>query len=231
VQCWGYNSDGQLGNNSTTSSLTPVPVQGLAAGVTAIAASLRHACAIVNGAVQCWGDNSDGELGYGGAGTKALTPVPVQGLSSPVSAVAAGVTHTCAVVNGAALCWGDNSSGALGDGTYHSAPTPVQVQGLTSGVTAVSAGDGFSCADVNGAARCWGNNGSGGVGNGSSNYSLTPVPVQGLGSGVTAVAESYTHSVCALVNGGVQCWGYNANGQLGDNSTINSPVPVPVAFP
>ena len=57
VQCWGYNGDGQLGNNSTTHSL--VPVQAIAAGgnATAAAAGGAHSCAVVNGGVQCWGDN------------------------------------------------------------------------------------------------------------------------------------------------------------------------------
>ena len=49
--------------------------------------------------------------------------------------------------------------------------------------------------------------------------------------GVTAIVagQSAGHNfTCAVVNGGVQCWGDNVNGQLGNNSTEDSLVPVQV---
>jgi alpha-tubulin suppressor-like RCC1 family protein len=76
LQCWGYNYGGELGNNTSSHSPTPVQVLGLTSGVTAVDASGGKTCAIVNGSVYCWGNNFDGELGNGTT-TSSLIPVKV----------------------------------------------------------------------------------------------------------------------------------------------------------
>jgi alpha-tubulin suppressor-like RCC1 family protein len=233
VQCWGFNRYGQLGNGRTTNSDVPVQVTGLTSGVTAVAtgsAEFSPSCAVVNGGVRCWGFNDRGQLGNGSS-TNSTTPVQVVGLTSGVTAVSMGNDHSCAVVNGGVRCWGDNSYGQLGDGTTAKSTTPVQVTGLTSGVTAVAAGYNHSCAVVNGGVRCWGLNDSGQLGNGTTTDTYvptsTPVQVTGLTFGVTALAAGGGHS-CAVVNGGVRCWGSNPLGQLGNGTTTNSTTPVQV---
>ena len=146
--------------------------------------------------------------------------------------IAAGDHHSCAVINGGVQCWGDNSFGQLGNNTLTGSYVPTPVQGLGdrgSGVQAVATGAGFTCAIVNGGAQCWGENNSGQLGDNSPllTRSLVPEPVYGLGSGVQALAPGNQHS-CALVNGGVWCWGQNSDGQLGNNS-IAGPSIAPVA--
>jgi hypothetical protein len=229
VQCWGDNQAGQLGNNSTISSSVPVQVSVLTGGVQAIAAGGNHTCALVNGGVLCWGDNFAGDLGNNST-IESSVPVQVTGLTAGVQAITVGPDgdHTCALVNGGVQCWGSNSSGQLGDGSTANSSIPVLVSGLTSGVEVIVAGDTHTCAIVNGGVQCWGNNGSGQLGNNATANSLVPVPVSGLSSGAQALATSDDHT-CALVNGGVECWGSNSSiGELGNNSTANSLVPVPV---
>ena len=172
-------AQGQLGDGSTIDRLVPVQVQGLRSGVTAISAGSLHTCAIRDGAVTCWGRNDYGQLGNGSTDWSSVTPVAAQGLGAGITAVAAGALHTCAIVDGAAQCWGHNEYGQLGDGTTENRLSPVHVLGLDAGVTAMSAG-GQTCAIVDGAAQCWGINYAGQLGNGTRTDSATPVSVIGL---------------------------------------------------
>jgi alpha-tubulin suppressor-like RCC1 family protein len=116
LQCWGWNSSGQLGNGTSTDSPSPIAVAGIS-DVLAVAAGSKSTCAVSNlgAALFCWGDNSHGQLGNGST-LNSSVPVVVPGLSSGVVAVAsnASAAFACALTNaGAVFCWGDNSSGQL----------------------------------------------------------------------------------------------------------------------
>ena len=240
VMCWGRNKFGQIGIGTDGSDPinlinTGQNVLNLFAPVSAITAGWGHTCALdILGGVQCWGLNDNGQLGNGTTIDSSL-PVPVVGLQSGVVAIDAGDSHTCAIKDDATLvCWGDNSSGQLGNVSQLDSSTPVEVFDMGLVTTSVSAGVGFTCATVSGGGlKCWGNNFEGQLGVGSrslvSPYGfLVPQDVVGLGIGVTGVSAGGLHA-CATVTGDkIKCWGRNNEGQLGNGSFDSVATPTEV---
>lgn len=195
VKCWGRNSEGQLGDGSTTLRYAPVDVVNFGGPAIGVAAGISHSCALTSGGgVKCWGS------GFLGDGTteQRLTPVDVVGLSSGVTAISVW-GHTCALTaEGGVKCWGGNYYGQLGDGTTTDRLVPVDVVGLSSGVQAITAGYMHTCAlTIAGGVKCWG-----------LSYGTTPVDATGLSSGVIAISEK-----CAVTSGGgVRCGDWNVAG-------------------
>jgi alpha-tubulin suppressor-like RCC1 family protein len=247
VHTWGYNQDGQLGNNTTTQSNIPINVStfGSLSGRTMvmIAANRSQTFALDNtGAVHSWGYNFYGILGNNasGPGTNSLVPINVSTFGSlsgrTVVAVAAGYEHTHALDStGAVHSWGYNGYGTLGNGNTTQSAIPVNVStfGSLSGrtVVAVAAGTEQTLAlDNTGAVHTWGRNLYGSLGNNSTTQSAIPVNVSTFGSlsgrTVVAVAAGYEHTLALDSTGAVHTWGYNAYGMLGNNSTTNSLIPI-----
>ena len=182
VRCWGNNQYGQLGDGTSGAydynRPTPGDVIGLTSGVAAISAGFNFTCALLEGSgLKCWGQNGGGQLGDG-TFIDRPTPVDVLGLTSGVTAVAAGAgASACALLDDTTVqCWGNNYLGQLGNGTasnedppniYISVPAPVCADALCtgplSGVVALALGSGDSCALVEDdvqtpgyGVKCWG---------------------------------------------------------------------------
>jgi alpha-tubulin suppressor-like RCC1 family protein len=245
VKCWGANFFGALGNGSVANSATPVNVSGLTSGVAQISAGGYHTCAATTGGgAKCWGYNFEGQLGIGIFQTSppygSLTPVDVSGLTEGVMKISAGGVHTCAVTTGGdARCWGSNSDGQLGDGTFNSSATPIGLSGLTSSMAQISGGWYHTCAvTTGGAAKCWGHNRYGQLGDGTTTTSdpfgiPMPVDVIGLTSGVARISSGNStagHTCAVTIAGGAKCWGYNYDGRLGSGTFTPFP-PYGVATP
>lgn len=214
VDLVGYFSDGTA---ATTGWRQVSAGGGFSCGVT------------IAGGAWCWGANAGGQLGDGTRADSAV-PVPVAGLGSGVRSISAGWYHTCAVLtSGAAVCWGANDNGNLGNGTLTASSVPVPVSGLGSGVADISAAGWHTCAALtSGAARCWGYNPYGELGNGTTADSTVPVPVSGL-STVASISSGWDQTCAVLTSGAARCWGNNGEGELGNGTTTGSTTPVAVS--
>jgi alpha-tubulin suppressor-like RCC1 family protein len=186
--------------------------------------------------VRCWGSGEYGALGYADLediGDDEIPSADVDVGSVPVTAVAAGSRHTCALLeNGAVRCWGDNAEGQLGYG--HTDPvggdsTPASAGDVPVGasVTQVVAGSSHTCALLEGGSvRCWGDGKYGQLGYGNTldvgDVSAPSFhdPIE-LGGAATALAAGGNHTCALLEAGTVRCWGLNGAGQLGYGNTEN----------
>jgi alpha-tubulin suppressor-like RCC1 family protein len=213
IKCWGYNDKGQLGDNSTDASATPVNVFGVTTAVS-IAAGSDNTCArLEDGSTVCWGSNASSQLGNGTSSSSldySTTPVQVSELSD-TTAISVGSGASCALEPGAVSCWGAQAT----DSTNQINTTPVPVTGFDGTPTSVSGGY-TACALISGGdVQCWGGNYYGLLGDNTNDTSTTPVSVQGLTAGAQQVEIGAYHA-CAVINGGsLQCWGDNYYDQLG----------------
>ncbi len=235
--CWGSNESGQLGNGTTTSSLSPVAVSTQEI-LNPVAAGASHTCGLGSGALYCWGDNAHGQLGTGGTtSSQAPVLVPVAGYTT----VVAGARHTCALdASGAAWCWGSNQFGQLGTGaTGGTEPSPAAVTGGLE-FSRLTAGESHTCGvSTTGTTACWGSNVSGQLGAAAADTctddqsnpvdcSSTPVTVAG-GHAFVVVYAGTGHSCGILDTGAAYCWGDGTDGQLGNGASASSQDPVAVS--
>lgn len=233
VLCWGFNERQELvlaGDARIADE--PVPLKGFvdepASDVTLCydySSGTSHGCVIQDGAIGCWGQNGRGQLGY-------TTPKSTDTVTFPDSltgylSVVGGESFSCGITTEHGVrCWGDREYGQLGDGDGGNlakpSAVPVDVIGLTAGVKQLVAGARTACALTDaGAVKCWGSYSYGALG-ASTDYGVlaanvgVPMDVVGLDSGVVEIAAGLM-SFCALLEDHtMQCWGYDQNGQLGD---------------
>lgn len=183
LYCWGRNSHGQLGDDSTVNRDAPVEVAGAATDWVAVSAGLRHTCGLEeSGRLLCWGSDSRGRLGNGGATTvDQLVPSEVAGAATDWAEVSAGSSVTCArKASGRLYCWGSDADGRLGNGGANvDRARPVEVTGAVTGWQAVSVGGFHACArKATGRLFCWGRDRDGQLGNGEPRrYQDVPVAV------------------------------------------------------
>jgi alpha-tubulin suppressor-like RCC1 family protein len=218
--CWGGNSEGELGDGTTTGRLTPVVV---ASGLRfrQLSTGFSATCGVTTDYLAyCWGFNARGELGDGTT-TLRLTPVRVAG-GHKFSHVEVNFETTCGVSypDGRAWCWGFNNQGQLGNGTrdFNLHSTPIAVSGGLT-FTRITTGQYHTCGLTTGSkVYCWGLNNEGQLGDGTDVYRRqTPRLVTGaLAFAWVDAGWSFTCGV--TTDHRAFCWGYGKDGQRGDGS-------------
>jgi len=227
---WGFNDLAVLGDGTATGPRL-LPVSPALAHVVEVRTSYAHSCALdASGALRCWGNNLKGQLGFGDTSTVATTPTLVT-LPATAAAVELGSYYTCALLTDARVaCWGDNTYDQAA-GAANPQLTPVIVSALGHGVARIAAGYDHTCALMaTGAVMCWGANDLGQLGSAlPAGPTASPLTVSGLpASPVAALCAGSSHTCVLTAGGGVACWGWNYNGQLGDGTNTSRPNPAMV---
>lgn len=236
LRVWGGTLAPETG--VVTASSAGVPARPFA--VTTIPSRLGESICVGDGwGRRCWGNGTRGQLGSGSFAS-STTPVDVVssaitfGPNSVISTEGFG-DHTCVTdAAGAAWCWGSNTAGQLGDGTYENRSVPVRVATSKSFVAVVTGSEhtcGLTSVGDGGEIWCWGYNWSGQLGDGTvSNRRSTPVKVQLAGGAAFTAITAGANSTCGRTGAETwYCWGLNNLGQLGDGTLNSSAIPVAVA--
>lgn len=224
--CWGFNSDGQVGNNSSSFEDVLAPEKiGYSNSWQMIDAGAYHTCGINSGELFCWGYNSYGQIGNGNASINRINIPTKVGTSNLWSDISLGENHTCGINNGELYCWGIDSDGQTGNGSGSttSVTSPEKIGSLNNW-TSLAAGDNHTCGINNGELYCWGYNIYGRVGNGISTSTVHSPEKIGSLSSWSKLSAGYSHT-CGINNGELFCWGANYSGQLGNGGTTGSTVP------
>jgi alpha-tubulin suppressor-like RCC1 family protein len=186
------------------------------------------------GVVWAWGVGSYGELGdgktppYDTAAVKVAFPagIKIASLANPMPFDGALAIDS----SGHAWGWGLNADEDLClSGLIESRPSRVPLNDVTLATGART----HSLFDSKGHVYACGSGDDGVLGNGLFTGRSTPTAVVELPSTarVTILTSSWEGSGALFSNGAYYDWGYNAAGQLGDGSTVNSAVPVEVKLP
>lgn len=215
--CWGDNTQGQVGDGTTTDVVSPRRVENLT-DVTSISTNLGTTCAVAGGIPYCWGADvaaTDTD--------ETLRPVRVTSLANVSQIQTAGGT-TCAIAGGRVNCWGTSTYGQSGTSATEAAePNPLP---RLNQATDVAVGGNTACAINDGDPYCWGSNSSGQLGSNQLPSSRTPHLI-----GLLSVSQISTSggTTCAISDETPYCWGNNSYGQLGDGTTApsNGPQPIP----
>ena len=229
---WGRNVDGALGDNTTFDKSSPISIVGGFTDWIQITSGNDASAGIrANGTAWSWGSvNFFGVLGDNTTTAKS-SPVSVVGGFTDWVQISVGIyAHAAAVrANGTAWCWGYNSHGQLGTNNYTTTSSPVSVVGGFTDWVQISTGERHTAAvRANGTAWCWGRNNTGQLGDGSLANRLSPVSVVGGFTDWVQISAGWQHTGAVRASGTAWCWGYNANGQLGDNSTTTRSSPVSI---
>jgi Regulator of chromosome condensation (RCC1) repeat len=191
---FGSNQWGELGNGTTTASLSPTPVAGLPSTVRQLATGLESAAAVMSdGSLWTWGSNYYHQLGYGSSASVVSTPRQVPGLSGVTQVALSDEGNGYAVESdGSVWAWGDNTHAQLGNGTTTPSYSPVRLPILT-GITQV-ASDGWATMAVAGTTMrvwAWGDNTCGELGDGTTASKLSPEPIGLVGVTQVVMGQSF----------------------------------------
>jgi alpha-tubulin suppressor-like RCC1 family protein len=225
---WGYNVFGHLGDNTTSSRLSPVTTAGGGTNWRQVACGYHHTAAVkTDGTLWTWGYNVFGHLGDNTTSSR-LSPVTTAGGGTNWRQVACGYHHTAAVkTDGTLWTWGVNNYGQLGDNTLTDRSSPVTT--VAGGTNWKQVAGGFyhtAAVKTDGTLWTWGRNNNGQLGDNTTSTRSSPVTTVAGGTNWRQVAGGGSRTAAIKTDGTLWTWGRNNYGQLGDNTLTDRSSPV-----
>ena len=246
IHAFGYNNNGQLGNNTGTDSQIPINISsfGSLSGKTiiSIAAGTYHTLALdTSGQIHVFGKNGQGQLGYN-TPTYSLIPINISSFGSlsgkTIISIVAGGDHTLALdTSGQIHAFGNNFNGQLGNNTTTNSKIPINISsfGSLSGKTIISIAAGAAhtlALDTSGQIHAFGDSSQGQLGNNTLTQSYIPINISSFGSlsgkTIISIAAGYSHTLALDTSGQIHAFGNNGEGELGNNTLSRSQIPITV---
>ena len=225
IMSWGLNTNGQLGNNSNTNSSIPVLVSNITNAIAISAGGSFSLALLSNGTIMSWGDNQYGQLGNENNNNSNI-PVLVSNINNAI-AISAGFNHCLALLSdGTVKSWGFNDTGKLGNGNTINSNIPVSVININNCIEISATINNSYFLDSNyllygcGTGIYIGNNYT------TGNYNI-PQNITYLSNIISLAQGSHAyHMIILTISNILFSWGSNGNGQLGNNSTNPTYIPV-----
>jgi alpha-tubulin suppressor-like RCC1 family protein len=226
LMTWGNNSNGSLGDNTTTQRNTPVTTFAGGTNWKQVSAAYQTAAIKTDGTLWTWGYNTNGQLGNNTT-TQRNTPITTFAGGTNWKQVSGGFTHTVAIkTDGTLWTWGFNNNGQLGTNDTINRTTPVTTFAGGTNWKQVGGGVVHTVAiKTDGTLWTWGINNTGQLGDNTTTNRLTPVTTFAGGTNWKQVSGGDAHTVAIKTDGTLWTWGVNSFGRLGDNTATNRLTP------
>ena len=226
----GYNVYGSLGDNTQVDKSSPV--QTIAGGTNwkqASGGGYSQAAIKTDGTLWTWGHNGFGNLGKNDT-THRSSPVQTVAGGTNWKQVAVTAAHMAAIkTDGTLWLWGYNAYGQHGANNLTMRSSPVQtVSGGSNWKSVVAAANNTAAIKTDGTLWTWGHGGNGILGNNAITHKSSPIQTVAGGTNWKQVASGGIHLAAIKTDGTLWAWGYNFNGQLGDNTSVAKSSPVMV---
>jgi len=223
---WGRDSYGLLGGNTIANKSSPVQTVSGGNNWKQVSLGRFYSAAIkTDGTLWTWGRNNKGQLGDNTI-TDRSSPVQTVSGGNNWKQVSCGYHAAAIKTDGTLWLWGENTYGQLGDNTITDRSSPVQTISGGTNWKQVSCGYHTSAIKTDGTLWTWGNNNIGRLGDNSVTNRSSPVQTISGGTNWKQVDAGKDHTAAIKTDGTLWLWGYNIEGQLGDNSVTMKSSPI-----
>jgi alpha-tubulin suppressor-like RCC1 family protein len=225
---WGFNTQGQLGDNSRTHRSSPVQTVAGGTNWKQVACGATHTTAIkTDGTLWTWGNNGGGQLGDNSI-THRSSPIQTVAAGTNWKLLACGGYYTAAIkTDGTLWIWGRNGDGQLGDNSINPKSSPIQTVAGGTNWKLVNGGETHTAAiKTDGTLWLWGENTNGELGDNSRTHRSSPVQTVAGGTNWKLVDGGHYHTAAIKTDGTLWTWGRNNYRQLGELTFNNRSSPV-----